>query len=182
MSTENGKKNIIKLCVTALFVALAFVATMYISVPIPLGYANLGGSILLFAGFYFGGKIGFAVGGIGSALADLALGYAIWAPFTLVIKGAAGFVAGFSKKNDKPYSVKSIVAAIVSMIVVVAGYVVGGAIIEMISGAALGAAIVTGIASAPALLLEALINLVVFMVLASATQAAGLKKVINRAM
>lgn len=181
-TTDKNKKNITKICVTALFIALAFVATMYISVPIPLGYANLGGSVLLFAGYFFGSTTGFLVGGIGSALADFALGYTIWAPFTFVIKGSAGIVAGLSKKNDKAYSVKTIIAAVISMVVVVIGYIIGGAIIEIISGADIKAAIVTGITSGASLSAEAAVNLVLFMAVASAAQVAGLKRLINKNM
>ncbi len=39
-------------------------------------------------------------GGLGASLADLLLGYPLWAPFTLAIKGAEGFVVGhLARKN-----------------------------------------------------------------------------------
>ena len=62
---------------TALGMALVFVATMYIKVPNALdGYFNLGdGFILLFASFLSPG-LSFLAGGLGSALAGVAGGYA----------------------------------------------------------------------------------------------------------
>lgn len=64
---------------TALGMALVFVATMYIKVPNALdGYFNLGdGFILLFASFLSPG-LSFLAGGLGSALADVAGGYAYY--------------------------------------------------------------------------------------------------------
>lgn len=80
----------------ALGMAVVFVATMYIKIPNALnGYFNLGdGFILLFASIVdpFGG---FLIGGLGSALADVAGGYAYYFIPTLLIKGLEGFVVAY---------------------------------------------------------------------------------------
>ena len=44
--------------------------------------------------FVLGKRGAFIVGGLGSALADLLLGYAHYAPITLVVKGLEGYIAG----------------------------------------------------------------------------------------
>ena len=77
--------NIKKLCLAALFTALCFVATL-ISFPLPTGYANLGDCFAFLSGFVLGMPWGIAAAGIGSMLADIVLGYAVYAPATLVLK------------------------------------------------------------------------------------------------
>lgn len=65
--------NVRQIALLALFMALVAVATMIVRVPIPqtTGYMNLGDSIVLLAGIFFGPALGFMAGGIGSALADI---------------------------------------------------------------------------------------------------------------
>lgn len=82
-----------EMVLTALGMALVFVATLVIKIPNPIdGYFNLGdGFIMLFASilnpFY-----AFLVGGLGSALADVAGGYAYYFIWTLLIKGIEAFL------------------------------------------------------------------------------------------
>lgn len=92
---KSQKPNLKKIALTAMFAALACVATMIINIPIPAtnGYINLGDCIVILAGWMLGGVYGAAAGGIGSMLADLIPGYASFAPGTLVIKALMAFVA-----------------------------------------------------------------------------------------
>ena len=71
------------------------------------------------AALLFGASIGGLSAGLGSMIADLALGYAVYAPATLIIKGLEGTIVGFlasrnpySKLNSKSGKILSIVAAI----------------------------------------------------------------------
>jgi uncharacterized membrane protein len=81
----------------AIMIALTAVSTMFISIPAPgaTGYFNLGDSMVFIAAILLGPKGGLIGGGIGSALADVLLGYTLWAPFTLIIKGLEGYLAGY---------------------------------------------------------------------------------------
>ena len=76
-----------KLVLAALFAAIACVATVVIVIPIPAtnGYLNPGDAVVLFGAFALGPVWGAAAGGIGTAMADLLLGYAAYVPGTLVI-------------------------------------------------------------------------------------------------
>ncbi len=89
--------NQLKLTHIALFTALVAVATMVISIPLPAvqGFINVGDSVILLVGLLFGPLVAGVAGGFGSALADLLLGYAHWAPWTLVIKGLEGVIIGY---------------------------------------------------------------------------------------
>ncbi|MBO8141317.1 MAG: prolyl oligopeptidase family serine peptidase [Firmicutes bacterium] len=85
-----------RLAFSAVGAALVAVATMLIQIPMPAGqgYANVGDAAIFALAALFGPLVGAAAGGIGSALADLISGYGVWAPFTLIIKGVEGWLAG----------------------------------------------------------------------------------------
>ena len=84
-----------KLVMAALFAALTTVMTMVIRIPSPMsGYVNLGDCAVLLSAWILGPGLGCAAAGIGSMLADL-LGYPLYAPGTLVVKGLMALVAGW---------------------------------------------------------------------------------------
>ena len=84
-----------RLARAAVMAAICCVATMAIQIPSPLsGYLNLGDCTVLLSGWLLGPWYGLAAGGLGSALADVCSGYAVYAPGTLVIKGAMAAVSG----------------------------------------------------------------------------------------
>ncbi|MHA1130476.1 MAG: ECF transporter S component [Candidatus Helarchaeota archaeon] len=80
----------------SIMAALVCVATIFFSIPIPAtgGYFNVGEAIIYIAAILFGPFIGGFAGGIGASIADVAVGYAIYAPGTLYIKFLEGFVIG----------------------------------------------------------------------------------------
>ena len=88
------------LVLAALFTALTYVATNIIHVPIPAtdGYINLGDCVVLLGAFLLGPVYGAAAGGIGSALADIISGYAVFAPGTFVIKALIAVIAALIMK------------------------------------------------------------------------------------
>lgn len=116
------KNNQVKrLVVAALFTALATVATAVISIPLPHGFANLGDAVVLLAGGLLGGPLGIAAAGVGSALADMLLGFTLYAPATLVIKGAMAAVV-WMVYGKKQTVWRMILAAVLAECVMVGGY------------------------------------------------------------
>jgi len=93
-----------KLATTAIFTSLVAVATIVFSIYVPStqGFFNIGESMIYLTAILYGPLIGGFAGGVGSMFADLYLGYAIYAPATLVVKAVEGFIVGFimSKKPD----------------------------------------------------------------------------------
>ena len=89
------KNNLLKIIVSALFAALTFVATFIVQIPAPFGYVNLGDCFVLLSGALLGPFYGFAAAGLGSALADLLLGFSVYAPATFLIKGVMALIMGF---------------------------------------------------------------------------------------
>ena len=88
-----------RLVISALLCALTCVVTMMVKVPSPFkGYLNLGDGIVLFSSFMLEPGYAFLAAGIGSALADLFSGYALYAPATFVIKGVMALIAFYDYK------------------------------------------------------------------------------------
>jgi uncharacterized membrane protein len=86
-----GAKDI---AVVAVFSGLVFVLTMF-SIPMPMGgYWHFGNVMIMISAILFGPLVGGLTGMIGATLADLVLGYGMWAPFTFWIKFVNGMVAG----------------------------------------------------------------------------------------
>ncbi|MEA4947691.1 MAG: ECF transporter S component [Oscillospiraceae bacterium] len=110
----------------AIMAALAAIATIAIPVPLPGGgYANAGDIVVLLSAFLLGPALGAASAGLGSCLADIILGYAVYAPGTLVIKaamaGAAGALYALCCRRMKPLYA-SVIAGLAGEIIMVLGY------------------------------------------------------------
>ena len=115
--------NIKKLVLAALMAALTYVATSIVQIPSPMqGYVNLGDCIVLLSGWILGPWWGAAAGGIGSMLVDLLGGYGHYAPGTLIIKGCMALVAAFIVKAMKESKASYVISAVVSEVIMVAGY------------------------------------------------------------
>lgn len=105
-----------KIVLTALFMALTVIATLFIRLPLPLGYVNLGDAFVLLSVFILGPLYGSIAAGCGSALADL-FGYITYAPGTLIIKPAMALTAYYVYKFLLKISKKDILAEIIGGIV-----------------------------------------------------------------
>lgn len=117
------RQRIHKMVLTALFMALCCVATMVIQIPSPMqGYVNLGDCMVLLAGWILGPWWGMAAAGVGSALADILLAYAHYAPGTLLIKGTMALLCALTA--SKGGMVRRLLGGIAAEILMVAGYFV----------------------------------------------------------
>ncbi len=116
-------KQIRKLVLTALLAALCCVATMVVQIPSPMqGYVNLGDCFVLLAGWMLGPWYGFAAGGVGSMLADILLGYAHYAPGTLIIKGTMALAAALVLKSTNGGRAGYLAGGAAAECIMVAGY------------------------------------------------------------
>lgn len=81
----------------AIFTAFVFVATATFSAGIPAtqGYFNVGEIMVYTTALLMGPYVGAFAGGVGSMLSDVFLGFPQFAPGTLVIKAAEGFIVGY---------------------------------------------------------------------------------------
>lgn len=142
-------------------IALVFVATMFIKIPLgPLGYLNLGdGFILLFANL-LSPLASFFVGGIGSAMADLAGGYGAFAIYTLFIKGAEGLLVCLILKKYG-YSHK-LLAFLLGTGVMILGYVFANTM--------LAHSFAMGLSGIPSNLLQGTLDIVIALLLSNRIQ------------
>ncbi len=121
-------KKLTKTVFTALFMALCCAGT-FIHVPSPgtTGYLNLGDCFVVLSGWMLGPVYGFLAGGIGSAISDLVLSYASYAPATLVIKGCMALVSyliykALLKASKGSFVFPCIISAFASEIIMIGGY------------------------------------------------------------
>lgn len=156
------KTNLKKLVMTALFAALACVATMAIRIPTPgtNGYIHPGDAIVILSGIILGPVYGMLAGGIGSAFADLLGGYFIYVPITFVIKGLIALIAGliYQKvgKTQKSRYISVALGGITDIVLVAGGYFLCESFIYGVAGAA---------ASVPANVIQGIGGLVISLVL-----------------
>jgi len=95
-----------KIVMTSLMMCLIIITTMFFKIPIPFanGYVHLGDAMIFLSVIIVGWKYGAIAAAVGSALGDILGGFAIWAPWTLVIKGLmavilGSFIVAVGKKN-----------------------------------------------------------------------------------
>lgn len=153
-------KNIKFLCMASVFTALICVITLFLQIPIPLGYFNIGNCIILMACLFLPASYGFTAACIGSALADL-LSYPVWTIPTIIIKGLMVIVFYLLMRIPiKKLYVSRIIAAAICLLIPFAGYTFSGIIIY--------GNFITGLAQAPGLLAEYIVNLILFVVFSAA--------------
>lgn len=116
-------KNIKKYIYSALMMALTFVATYAVRIPVPAteGYIHIGDSVIFVSSMLFGPVIGGITGAFGSALCDLAAGYVVYIIPTFIIKGLMGLVIGLMIGNKKN-KFSNISGYAISFVILVGGY------------------------------------------------------------
>lgn len=146
-----------KLTITALMVALVTIMTMTISIPIgSQGFLNFGDIMIYASALLFGPQVGLIAGGIGSALADLLLGYPLWIPITLAAKGLEGYVAGKLCLNTKSMAQKLVGIAIGGLCMIFV-YFIGGVLLAF-SSDGLVPAIAAGLSGIPYNVLQVIVG------------------------
>lgn len=122
---RKSSKKLVSLIYCSLAIAMVTLSTMVIKIPAIKGYINFGDIFIFSIAVLLGKRTGFAAGSIGAALADIMLGYAIFAPGTFVIKGLEGLVCGIISEKIGANSQKAGTLAIgtaCGALVMIAGY------------------------------------------------------------
>ena len=162
------KTTIQTITLLAVLIALTYVATSFLKIPIPYGYVNMGLCILFLASYFSGIQAGIIAGSIGSALADLLSPYSIWTIPTFIIKIVLAMIVGLIfiksiKKNPKkvlnPYTILAIIVGILI-------HVVGYTIATIILGDLPAITFLTVLPFAIPLFIEGIINGVAFVLIA----------------
>lgn len=126
---KNRKIKARDLAESGLLIALVFIATRFINIRLPLastgGLVHLGNTMLFISAIVFGKRKGAIAGAFGMGLFDLLSEWAIWAPFTFVVRGVMGYIIGSiswsrSKKGNDINT--NILGVIISGIWMIFGY------------------------------------------------------------
>lgn len=114
---------------TALLIALVFIATRFINIRLPIastgGLVHLGNAMLFISAIVFGKKKGAIAGAFGMGLFDLLSEWAIWAPFTFVVRGVMGYIIGsiaWSSNKKGNNTIANVVGIVISGIWMIFGY------------------------------------------------------------
>lgn len=156
------KTNFKKIVFSALFAALACVATISIRIPTPGtgGYIHPGDAIVILSGILLGPLYGALAGGIGSAMADLMGGYFIYVPITFVIKALIALLCGYTyqymAKSSRTRYAAVTIGGVIDMILVSGGYFLCESLLYGASGA---------LASIPANLIQGVSGLIIALIL-----------------
>jgi uncharacterized membrane protein len=108
-----------------LMIALVFLVTYTTRIPGPVGPFNIGDAVIMVTAILLGRSSGMLAGALGSAVADVAMGYAFFSPFTLIVKGLEGYIVGSIAYHGKSESLvvgRKIVGVVVGAIVMITGY------------------------------------------------------------
>lgn len=148
--------NVRKLCEGAILMALVFVVTRFIQIPIPLGYFNVGNSVILLGCLLASPAEGIIAASVGSALADLT-SFPVYTLPTLIIKAIMPLIYYLITKKKPEDKKLNLVAVAVSTLVPLFGYTLTGMILY--------GGFAAGIAQFPGLFIEYIANIVIFALL-----------------
>ncbi len=129
LTTKKSNISTRDLVECALLTALVFIATKFINITLPIsmkgGLIHLGTGMLFIASIVFGEKKGAISGAFGMGLFDILSGWAVWAPFTFIIRGIMGYILGkISRINENNGNniLINLLAMLVSTIWMIIGY------------------------------------------------------------
>ena len=156
---HTGKFTTQEIVFTALMTALVFVATYLPHIPIPLGYAHLGDAVIFLLALLAPRRAALFAACIGSALADLLGGFALWIVPTLVIKFVMAEIVYRMARSGSQIGghTRVAIALLLSSIWMAAAYTLAGAILY--------ASLPAALASSPGLLMEGLVNSILALLL-----------------
>ena len=175
--TSSNRLSTKDLVQTALLVALVFIATKFINITLPVGASgglvHLGNTMLFTIAIIFGKKKGAIAGAIGMGLFDLLSAWAIWAPFTFVIRGVMGYIIGVISWGDNKKGnsiIRNIVAIVISGIWMLVGYYIAEVILY--------GNWASPVASIPGNITQLVVGLIISVPLTKALKAANIDRII----
>lgn len=167
----------------ALMAAMTYIATAIINIPsgvIIKGVVHLGDSMVFLAAVLLGKKKGFLSAAIGMSLFDLLSPYAIWAPFTFIIKGVMAYIAGTIayRKSYQGNSIwNNILAFALGGIWMIGGYYIAGVVImHFVTKVAFAQAFILSAAEIPGNIAQVVAGMALALPLGKALKKANIVK------
>ncbi len=132
---NNTSSLVLKMALAGMMAALAFVGPYALHFPYLTGTIHAGDGFVFLSGILLGPLWGGIAAALGMAGFDIFSGYAIWAPYTFLIKLVMAVLVGFASKGlkeeviKKSSWVKLVLMQIIAAIWMIAGYYVAEALI-----------------------------------------------------
>ena len=122
-----SRTSLRRLCTSAVFAALIFVATAFLPrIPTVNGYVHLGDTFVFLCGSFLPPIYAVSAAAIGGCLADLLTGYPAWALASLLIKGLTALC--FSANRPRILCARNLLAIVPSAFICVGGYYIWAAL------------------------------------------------------
>ncbi len=126
LSNSSSSSKVKEMVQIALLTALTYIAVSFINIPYGNGgVIHLGDSMIFVAALLFGRKHAAISGAVGMTMFDLFSPYAIWAPYTFVVKAVMGLIVGsiaYSKGSKGESLLKNIAGMLLAGVWMVIGY------------------------------------------------------------
>lgn len=162
---KNNK--VFKMTITAMFTAMIFVLTRFVSVPVATGYVHFGDALIYLVASTLGGGWVLFAAAVGGVLADITSGWFTYAPVTFIVKILIALLFVFvNKKSEKILTPITALLTIPAGAITIGGYFIGDMIIDK----------AYAVVNIPGNAIQAVGSAVVFIVLAAAFDAAKMKK------
>lgn len=148
-----------ELCLAAVMTAVVFLATFVPRIPIPLGYAHLGDAAIFLMVLFLGRRETLIAACFGSALSDLLGGFPLWIVPTIIIKFFMADIAWRVIRHTRTAgAVRLLAGFLLASVWMAAAYTLFGALLYD--------SLAAGLASAPGLIAEGVLNSIIAVIAA----------------
>lgn len=188
VNNEASRKiSTIAMVQVALMAAVIYVATAVFNFPVGIinkGVVHLGDSMVFVAALFLGKRKSAVAAAIGMCLFDLFSPYAIWAPFTFVIKGLMAYIAAsiaYRKNYNGENVINNIFAFIVAGIWMIAAYYFSGVLLNHVYfGLPVYQAFITQLPNIQGDIAQVIVGIIIAIPFGGLLLKANIKKIINR--
>lgn len=156
---NQNQSKLRNLTVSALLAAMIFIGTNFLKVPLPIGqeYIHLGDGFVFIVAMIVPLPYAMAAAAVGASLADILGGYAVWAPWTAVIKALLALTVSLFCRKGRASVLKIAYAMTVATLINTLGYYLAGAVIYQ--------NFFTGLPAVPLTVLQSLGGAAVYLIL-----------------
>ncbi len=165
-------KRTTKFVFSAMFASLILLATAFFPFPSSGGYLHIGDAFIYLAACFLPFPYAPVAAGIGGAAADFLCGYAVYIPFTFVIK--AVMASFFKSKGERCLKGKNVLALLFAALVNVLGY--AGAEALLYGENSFAASLAMAIKTLPGNIMQSAAATLLFIIVAGALDRIGVKK------
>lgn len=165
-------KHYTKFVFSAMFASLILLATAFFPFPFMGGYLHIGDAFVYLAACFLPFPYAPIAAGLGAAAADLLCGYAVFIPFTFVIK--AVMASFFTCRGEKILTGRNGMALLFAALVNILGY--AGAEVLLYGSGSAASSLAMAIKTLPGNAMQSAAAALLFVIVAGALDRIGVKK------